>query len=59
MNKYIEKVCSFHTFRKAIYLRISAVSPDDDKIMMCEDCRERLLELLGQESLHSLKVERI
>jgi len=49
MAVYIIETCSLHKDRKAIYSRNSLVETDEEKVLMCEGCRNRLLEIFEDE----------
>ena len=53
------KTCGLHKFTKAIFTRLNMVSPDEDEVLMCDKCRDKLIEMFGEECFDSLKVERI
>jgi len=55
----IDESCTLHKFKRAIFSRKSMVYPDDRIILMCDDCRDKLLELFDDKIFDTLNVERI
>ena len=51
--------CTLHKFKKAIFSRMNIVSPDEERVLMCDDCRDALLEIFDDKIFDTLDIKRI